>query len=1085
MKLAPVFIAFLLLAASCAAQQYAPDHLIVKYRSAEYSTASEKLFHEKELSGIALVELPKGADVIKAAKEYRKMPDVEYAEPDYILTAFIVPNDASFSEQQDEYAAVALETAWNITTGSRDVVIAIIDTGVDWDHPDLSANIWNNTAEIAGNSVDDDGNGYVDDVRGYDFVSSPSDCDSGDDCSTRDNNPMDRHGHGTHVAGIAAAVANNSIGVAGACWNCTIMPIRAGYNGTDGLGHLTASDVALAIVYAANNSADIISMSFGGTNNVLILQDAIEFAASKGSILVAAAGNSYSEAKFYPAAYDSVISVAGTDNSDAKYANSQYGSWVDLAAPALDIYSTYFDDTYDTLSGTSMAAPMVAGVIGLMKSYDSSLDSALALQILNSTGRVLSNFGAPGLNMVRINATAALQLPTAAVLATRSNISGILLINSSVNAIAQIISVNASILNSAGIAVSLIPSLGSGTNHSGYWNVSFNTSLIPDGNYNLSINATNALNISGISEYVSIAIDNTKPNVSTVIPLNNSVFDDQSFLVNASVNDSVTGIFNASFRLASPGSTTAWIYASIGSGSIMQGYWNASINSTSLANGVYDITINATDYAGNHQVINISQIQVANIVPPNVTILFPRQDMNISDNLLVNASINDSGTVASARVTLLNSAGNATSWSSMTLRIGTTSSGYWDATIATASLMDGYYNVSINATNSMGNTNISGNISIAIDNTPPLVSIIAPVNGTNASGIMLINASLDDSGTGVISSVFRIISSSVSSIWIIASRDVGSITQSFWNASFSSLALPDGFYNITINATNYAGKSSLANVSQIRIDNTKPNSSVIVPPSDSNLTGIVLINVSANDSSGISNVSFRVASPNNSTDWIISTSGAAGYWNASFNFSTLADGIYNLTVYAADFAGNANISNSTLRVNSTPADAAVLQTDNSGSNDEGSSSSGTSSGSSGSGGGGGGGFYGTWNCTEWSECSPAGTQARKCTNSKSQYMTAGKPAESQNCAYVAPKPVVSENSTMEATVTAPSEEPQLSPESNAPTEEQPGFAAATGMATSEVAKPSIWATALALLIICGLGFAVFLHNRGKSSRRRR
>jgi PGF-pre-PGF domain-containing protein len=406
MRLGFLFIMFILLAASAAAERYMPDQLIVKYKSSELSSSSERLFHEKELSGIEIVKLPKGTDVEKTAKEYRNKPGVEYAEPNYILDAFAFPNDPGYSTQQNEYAAIGLEDAWNLTTGSRNVIIAIIDTGVDWNHPDLAANIWNNTDEIADNGIDDDGNGYVDDIRGYDFVLSGSLCDASEDCSTRDNDPLDRNGHGSHVAGIAAAVSNNSLGVVGACWNCTIMPVRAGYNGTDGNGHLTSSDVALAIIYAANNSADIISMSFGGSNSSVI-QSAIEFAASR-SILVAAAGNDNSNSSVYPAAYDSVISVAGTDNSDSRYVSSQFGSWVDVAAPALNVYSTYFDDDYSFMSGTSMAAPMVAGVIGLMKSYKSSLTISQALLTLNSTGKVLPNFGAAGLDMVRINATAAL-----------------------------------------------------------------------------------------------------------------------------------------------------------------------------------------------------------------------------------------------------------------------------------------------------------------------------------------------------------------------------------------------------------------------------------------------------------------------------------------------------------------------------------------------------------------------------------------------------------------------------------------------------------------------------------------------------
>ncbi len=375
--------------------------------------SEEKLFkdeNKRELSRIYKLKVSKNADIKKLAEEYSKLPYVEYAEPNYIYEILYQPDDSSFASQWGLNVIRANES-WNITRGNSSVVIAIIDTGVDWDHPDLALNIWNNTDEIPDNGVDDDNNSYVDDVRGYDFVdidnSSYEDegyiFDPNEDYNNNDTNPMDYHGHGTHCAGIAAAVTNNSQGIAGVCWYCKIMPVRAGFKiwcpasecGVAGwTGILEVDDIAHAIRYAADNNASIISMSFGGTNSST-LQDAIDYAYSKNITLIAAAGNDGTSDKTnaYPAAYDNVIGVAATGEGDSVPSYSNYGAWVDVAAPGNNIYSTYYNDTYATMSGTSMAAPHVAGGAGLLLSYNSSLSQTEIRDILNHTGKVINFHG--------------------------------------------------------------------------------------------------------------------------------------------------------------------------------------------------------------------------------------------------------------------------------------------------------------------------------------------------------------------------------------------------------------------------------------------------------------------------------------------------------------------------------------------------------------------------------------------------------------------------------------------------------------------------------------------------------------------
>jgi subtilisin family serine protease len=315
-------------------------------------------------------------DIYSVVDELKKDPDVDYAEPNYTYQAFVEPNDPNFSLEWG-FSHVGAPAAWDVTKGDSDIVIAVIDTGVDYAHPDLVANIWHNTKEIPNNGKDDDGNGYVDDVIGWDFVSVPPDWVApGEDPGPPDNNPMDFMGHGTHVSGIAAGKPNNGIGIAGAAWNCKIMPLRAGYVCMDDNGYLELDDIAEAIYYAADNGANVINMSFGCLYDSKLMRDAVGYAHSKGCIMVASAGNvdSYDAGQpFYPAAYDYVIAVASTGDGDkisvwnlAVFSN--FGDFVDICAPGTMILSTLPHDSYGYASGTSMASPFIAGIAALLKS---------------------------------------------------------------------------------------------------------------------------------------------------------------------------------------------------------------------------------------------------------------------------------------------------------------------------------------------------------------------------------------------------------------------------------------------------------------------------------------------------------------------------------------------------------------------------------------------------------------------------------------------------------------------------------------------------------------------------------------------
>lgn len=324
--------------------------------------SSKAVFKEKvneansDLGRIVVLEYTSDADPFYVSSKLKNNPEIEWAEPKFVYEINFIPNDPNYASQY-ALSKINAALAWDITQGDTSVVIGIIDTGVDWDHPDLAANIWTNWNEIPNNGIDDDGNGFIDDIRGWDF---------GGLSGTPDNNPMeDRPDHGTHVAGISSAVTNNGIGVASIGFNSRLMPVKTTRDDQRGPNGPYVIFGYEGIVYAADNGAQIINCSWGGGSYSIFGQQVIDYASSKGSLVVAAAGNSNSIDEFYPAAFRGVFSVASTTSSDTKSSFSNYGRYVDVSAPGSNIYNTWQNDTYATLSGTSMASPLVAGLAAL------------------------------------------------------------------------------------------------------------------------------------------------------------------------------------------------------------------------------------------------------------------------------------------------------------------------------------------------------------------------------------------------------------------------------------------------------------------------------------------------------------------------------------------------------------------------------------------------------------------------------------------------------------------------------------------------------------------------------------------------
>jgi subtilisin family serine protease/sugar lactone lactonase YvrE len=312
-----------------------------------------------------------GLDVEEAANRFRNDPRIEYIEPNYIVSLVspaptVFPVDPRFSSLWGLHntgqtggkpdADIDAPEAWSIETGKQ-VVIGVIDSGVDWLHEDLAANIWTNPGEIPNNNLDDDKNNYIDDVRGWDFVNN-------------DNNPMDDNGHGSHVSGTIAAIGNNGKGVVGVSWSARIMPLKF----LDASGRGSTANAILAIEYATKTGARLTSNSWGGGSFSQALRDAIDASGKAGLLFIAAAGNEGRDTDVfphYPSSYDldNIIAVAATDHND-QLGQCSFSNWgatsVDLGAPGDNILSSTPGNTYSTLCGTSMATPHVSGVASLI-----------------------------------------------------------------------------------------------------------------------------------------------------------------------------------------------------------------------------------------------------------------------------------------------------------------------------------------------------------------------------------------------------------------------------------------------------------------------------------------------------------------------------------------------------------------------------------------------------------------------------------------------------------------------------------------------------------------------------------------------
>ncbi len=372
--------------------------------------------------GFVRLSLDRGETVAHAVGRLSDTAGVTLAEPNLRVHAAMVPNDALYSGQSPYLSLIEAPAAWDIEQGRASVIVAVLDSGIDLDHEDLQGKVWTNVNEIPGNGADDDRNGCVDDIHGCGFLSAAS---ADPSCAPRaQNSIIDDAGHGTFVAGIIAAHANNGIGISGAAPGVTILPVKI----LDCLGGGTAADAAQGLLYAARAGARVANISFGADGESATLANAIRQAYyGYGMVIVAATGNEGGSTVSFPARLPEAIAVASSGTPSDTRTRSPFSDWgpqVAVAAPGLNIISTvppafcgngWFcvqGQPYALASGTSFAAPFVSALAALIISHNPNITPEAVLKIMRDTAEPLPDAGTPGwAGAGRIRMRAALNVP--------------------------------------------------------------------------------------------------------------------------------------------------------------------------------------------------------------------------------------------------------------------------------------------------------------------------------------------------------------------------------------------------------------------------------------------------------------------------------------------------------------------------------------------------------------------------------------------------------------------------------------------------------------------------------------------------
>jgi thermitase len=475
----------------------------------------------------------------------RNNPKVSFVEKNFVAQANFAPNDPNFPNQW-HLPRVSAPAAWDLTTGSSSVTVAVIDSGVDPAHPDLAGKL----------------------VGGYNYLGG----------STSDTH--DVLGHGTAVAGVIGANTNNQNGVAGLGWNTTIMPLVI----VSSSNYATYADLAAAINYAADHGAKVINMSLGGTSYSSTLQSAVDYAWSRGLVIVAAAGNNSSNAGFYPAALNNVVAVSATDGSDNLASFSNFGNWITVAAPGTYIQTTNNGGGYGNWQGTSFSAPQVAALAALIFAKNPALTNSQVVNILKNNS---DDLGAGGFDTTygwgRINAFRAVEAAQGVV-----NLSVAITAPADNTQVSGLVTVTTSVSSSNPVArVELyvdgaLYSMDTSSPHSFTWNTSGLS-----GQHSMFAKVIDVNGNSAASSMISVTVgaqDSTPPDVQVT----SAVTSGRTITINASASDTQSAVTKVEFHVDGKLKETDY-----------SAPWSAKINTKSLGAGNHTVQVKGYDAAGN------------------------------------------------------------------------------------------------------------------------------------------------------------------------------------------------------------------------------------------------------------------------------------------------------------------------------------------------------------------------------------------------------------------------------------------------------------------------------------------------------
>jgi subtilisin family serine protease len=553
--------------------RFVEDELLVQVRPGSPHDKVHKAFADNgasvvsEIPQLNIKKLKIPANLREGARQrLAKNPHFGFVEPNYIAEPTRTPNDPSYPSQW-HHPKMASPLGWDVVTGSASVDIAIADSGVDPTHPDLASKL----------------------LPGYNFYDN-------------NTNTSDVYGHGTKVAGAAAAIADNGAGVAGVAWNNPIVPLRV----TDTSGYGYYSMMANAIIYAADRGIRIVNLSFGGTSSSLTLQNAIDYAWNKGTMVFASAGNSNVSTLTYPAACNHAIAVAATDSADNKSSFSNYGTWITLAAPGSSIYTTAKGGGYASVSGTSFSSPITAGVAALILSVNPLLTAQQVVDILKGSA---DDLGTVGFDQYfghgRVNVSKAIAAAQEALVPSDTQ-APTAIISSPENLASVTGNVTPAVTATDNVAVEKVELYLNGslfaTDATQPFSFSWDTTAWPDGTYSIDAYAYDAAGNKGTASTVSVIVNNaadvTPPVAAIRSPASGtSLAGLKRTTINAVATDNVAV---AKLELYIDGA----LKASTLSGSLSY-LWNLS----KVAAGSHSIMVKAYDTSGNVNSATVSVVR--------------------------------------------------------------------------------------------------------------------------------------------------------------------------------------------------------------------------------------------------------------------------------------------------------------------------------------------------------------------------------------------------------------------------------------------------------------------------------------------